>query len=82
MLLSTQQMAPACLAMSEMARILHICILGLVGDSTMTSLVRPGIMAFLTASRSVMFTLLTLTPAFGTTWLSKCPLPLEYAPPS
>ncbi len=43
------------------------CMRGLVGDSMMTSFVLPGMMARRVASRSVMSTLVTLTPALGTT---------------
>ncbi len=41
-LLSTQQMAPASCAMAASAVMSHTCMRGLVGDSTMTSAVRPG----------------------------------------
>ncbi len=46
---------------------LRTCMRGLVGDSTISIFVLPGIMARLTASRSVRSTLLTDTPAAGTT---------------
>lgn len=49
MLLSTHVMAPAARAMAAMAAMSQICMRGLVGDSTMTSLVRPGWMAARTA---------------------------------
>jgi len=49
MLLSTQQMAPAAREMSAMALMSQICMRGFVGDSTSTSLVRPGTMPRRTA---------------------------------